>query len=134
MTIDKDKGRKASKRTCLRVFKRLFVFGLLVLALLVLLTPVLASSKHCRQMILTRLNDSAAGQTDFAGQWKQVREDCHPKENYYDAYLKQRRMSSFPYGVREALGREAAKNYSRIRQLCPEDVQALENRIRAVLV
>lgn len=34
---------------------------------------------------------------------------------------------------REVLAREAAGNYDRIRQLCPEDVASLEERIRRAL-
>ena len=35
---------------------------------------------------------------------------------------------------RRRLAKEAAQRYSRMRQLCPEDVGALEERIRAQLV
>jgi hypothetical protein len=31
------------------------------------------------------------------------------------------------------LAREAARNYQRIRKLCPEDIAALEDRIRQAL-
>lgn len=62
--------------------------------------------------------------------WPDIRKDCHPKETYYDQFAKARGVYSAPYQGRDTLSREAAKNYKRIRTLCPEDVKALEDRIR----
>jgi hypothetical protein len=76
-----------------------------------------------------------AGMQDLPGdwRWKDVRAECHPKERYYDAYARGRRVLDSPYQGRALLAREAARNYQRVRQLCPEDVGALEQRIRAAL-
>lgn len=65
--------------------------------------------------------------------WKSIRAHRDPKEAYYDAIAKDRGLLSAPYEGRIELAREAASRYSRIRQLCAEDVGALEDRIRAAL-
>lgn len=65
--------------------------------------------------------------------WKAVRADCDPKETYYNPYAEKRALGDAPYSGRETLAREAAANYPRIRQLCPEDIGALEERIRNAL-
>lgn len=65
--------------------------------------------------------------------WKSVRAHCDPKEAYYDKLTAQRGLSNAPYGGRIELANEAASNYGRIRQLCPEDVGALEERIRTAV-
>lgn len=65
--------------------------------------------------------------------WRTIREECNPKETYFDPYVRARKLAFAAGEGREPLGREAAANYRRIRQLCPEDVQALENRIRTAV-
>lgn len=62
--------------------------------------------------------------------WKAIRKECHPKEKYFDEFAKARGVSSAPYQGRDTLSREAARNYNRIRTLCPEDIRVLEERIR----
>jgi hypothetical protein len=76
-----------------------------------------------------------AGMQDLPGDWswKQVRAECHPKERYYDDYVRRRRVFDSPYQGRSLLAREAAANYQRIRKLCPEDIADLEARIRQTL-
>lgn len=76
-----------------------------------------------------------AGMQDLPGNWswKDVRADCHPKERYYNEYARRRAVLDSPYEGRDRLAREAARNYQRIRKLCPEDVAALEDRIRQAL-
>lgn len=73
-----------------------------------------------------------AGQADLppAWQWHTIRQEPHPKELYFDPYRNQR--SNLPLGdipQLKALGQEAGRRYDRIRQLCPEDIQQLEQRI-----
>lgn len=65
--------------------------------------------------------------------WSEIRAEVDPKELYYDIYAEQRGLLSAPYEGRDVLAREAASNYGRVRQLCPEDVGALETRIRDAL-
>jgi hypothetical protein len=76
-----------------------------------------------------------AGMNDLPKKWAwtEVREECHSKERFYEPYAKQRGLLEAPYEGRERLAKEAAGNYGRIRQLCPEDVGALESRVRSAL-
>lgn len=76
-----------------------------------------------------------AGQTDLPKNWvwSSIRSERDPKEAYYDPYAQQRGLIDTPYEGREILAKEAAKNYQRIRQLCQDDVLALEGRIAAAL-
>ena len=73
-----------------------------------------------------------AGLTDLprSWSWKSIREAANAKEAYFDRYAHQKGLTGAPFGGRERLGPRAAQNYPRIRKLCPEDVAALENRLR----
>jgi len=64
--------------------------------------------------------------------WQEVRNEVNPKEVYYLPFIKERGLIEELYEGRKTLAFEAAKKYNRIRQLCPEDVAALENRIKNV--
>ncbi|HEX9735375.1 MAG TPA: hypothetical protein VGG06_25685 [Thermoanaerobaculia bacterium] len=74
-----------------------------------------------------------AGMTDLPGHWSwdEVRQDSDSKEVYFEPYAETRGLHVAPFGGRKKLGEEAARNYGRIRKLCPEDVEALEKRLRA---
>lgn len=76
-----------------------------------------------------------AGMKDLPGQWswKEIREERDPKERFYMPYAIQRGMMGQPYEGRATLAMEAARNYKRIRRLCPEDIGAIEARIRQAL-
>jgi len=76
-----------------------------------------------------------AGMRDLPREWSwaEVRQDRDPKEAYYEPYVEQRGLSGLPDQGRRRLALEAAKNFRRIRQLCPEDLGRLEERIRAAL-
>lgn len=65
--------------------------------------------------------------------WQEIRAERDPKERYYKPYAEARGVLNEPYEGRGTLAKEAARNYQRIRQLCPEDIQSLEARIRAAL-
>lgn len=76
-----------------------------------------------------------AGQTLPKGwQWKEVRAEIHPKENYFLPLAKQRGLLEEPGQGRKTLAQEAAAKYNRVRQLCPEDIAELERRIAACTV
>ncbi|MCP4402776.1 MAG: hypothetical protein GY801_36420 [bacterium] len=60
--------------------------------------------------------------------WSEVRAEANPKEIYFLPFAKQRNLLDEPGEGRKTLALEAAKRYSRIRQLCPE-VAELETRI-----
>jgi hypothetical protein len=62
--------------------------------------------------------------------WKEVRAAHDAKEAYFEKYALQKGLTAEPFGGRLRLGLNAAKSYPRIRKLCPEDVAALESRLR----
>jgi len=62
--------------------------------------------------------------------WKEIRQEIHPKENYYVPFAVSRGVIDLPGEGRDKLAREAAARYERIRQRCKEDVGRLEGRIR----
>src|SRR5271165_2170326 len=63
--------------------------------------------------------------------WKKIREEIHPKETYYLPFAESRGVLDLPGEGRDKLAREAASHYDRIRVRCKEDIQRLEDRIRA---
>lgn len=65
--------------------------------------------------------------------WQEIRKEVHPKENYFLPFAKMRSLLDEPGEGRKTLTEEAAQQYRRIRQLCPEDIAALEDRIRSWL-
>lgn len=75
-----------------------------------------------------------AGMRDLPKTWKWavIRGEAHAKETYFEPYARRRGLLGAPFGGRQILGQEAAANYPRIRQLCPEDVGNLEERIRGL--
>jgi len=67
-------------------------------------------------------------------QWQQIRQERDPKEIYFLPFALQRGVQDEPDQGRKTLTLEAVKHYSRIRQLCPEDIQNLEQRIKKILI
>ncbi|MDG4550583.1 MAG: hypothetical protein P9F19_15125 [Candidatus Contendobacter sp.] len=66
--------------------------------------------------------------------WKAIREELHPKEKYFQPIAEQRGLLAEPGEGRRTLGMEAARRYGqRLRQRCPEDIQALESRIKQMI-
>jgi hypothetical protein len=63
--------------------------------------------------------------------WSAIRQEVHPKETYFKPFSEGRGLQNERDGGRKILSEEAASRYSRIRQLCPEDVANLQNRISA---
>ena len=61
--------------------------------------------------------------------WADVRAEIHVKENYFDVLAQQRGIANRLGGDRDTLGREAARRISAIRQKCPEDFDALAQRL-----
>lgn len=76
-----------------------------------------------------------AGATDLPNDWpwSEVRADCDPKERFYLPYTRGKGVDRAPYEGREALARAASSNYGRLRQLCPEDIARLEQRVQQAL-
>ncbi|GAB4194800.1 MAG: hypothetical protein OHK0022_11090 [Roseiflexaceae bacterium] len=73
-----------------------------------------------------------AGCTDLPGEWRwrDLRAERDPKEAYFEPYVAQKGLTATPGAGRMILGRQAASRYGRVRQLCPEDIGALEERLR----
>jgi hypothetical protein len=65
--------------------------------------------------------------------WRSLRSEPDPKESYFRPFAEQRGLLDEPGEGRQTLAREAAQNYGRLRQLCPEDIGRLEERIGAWL-
>lgn len=65
--------------------------------------------------------------------WREIREEVHPKERYFDVLARSRGLGKEPGEGRTTLGREAANNYARVRSRCTEDIAALEDRLRSTL-
>lgn len=61
--------------------------------------------------------------------WQDIRNERDSKEKYFVPLARQRGLLDGPGEGRRHLGREAAGRYDRVRQLCPEDVAALEARV-----
>ena len=61
--------------------------------------------------------------------WEAIRSERDPKENYFEPIVKDRGLFDLPGQGRKDLGVEAARNYAKIRQNCPE-IRDLEGRIR----
>ena len=64
--------------------------------------------------------------------WADVRAEVHVKERYFDVVAEERGVTDGPGGGRKALGEEAARRIPRVRQRCPEDFDALAQRLQAV--
>jgi len=62
-------------------------------------------------------------------QWNAVRAEINLKEQYFTSYSQQCGYSQLEHEGRKEIAEIAARNYSRIRMLCPEDIQQLETRI-----
>jgi hypothetical protein len=65
--------------------------------------------------------------------WLDVRQHPDSKEAYFEPFARNRGLLDEPGQGRKTLAREAAANYRRIRDLCQEDVAALEGRLAAAL-
>ena len=65
--------------------------------------------------------------------WKEIRAERDPKERYYLPFAKLSGCLDHPAEGRGTLSIQAARNYQRIRRLCPEDIRDLESRVAAAL-
>lgn len=64
--------------------------------------------------------------------WAVIRRDISVKEHYFEPLARQRGVADGPGGGRKALGDEAARRLSAIRQKCREDFDHLAVRLAAV--
>ena len=65
--------------------------------------------------------------------WAEVRTEVSVKERYFDELAKRRGVADTPDGGRRALGEEAARNLPAIRRKCPEDFDALAQRLETFI-
>lgn len=63
--------------------------------------------------------------------WQDIRQEVHPKETYFLPFAEERNLLNSPGEGRKTLTEQAVQRYNRIRQLCPEDIVVLENRINS---
>lgn len=63
--------------------------------------------------------------------WQAIRNEINPKETYFLRFAEQKNLLDSSEEGRKTLAEEAARRYERIRQLCPEDIAELENRINS---
>lgn len=63
--------------------------------------------------------------------WAEVRAEVRVKERYFNVLARNRGVAGGPGGGRQALGKAAARHIPAIRQKCPEDFDALAQRIEA---
>ena len=65
--------------------------------------------------------------------WTEVRAEVEVKERYFEPFASQRGMAGTPDGGRKPLAEEAARNIPAIRRKCPEDFNALAQRLETHL-
>ena len=65
--------------------------------------------------------------------WADVRAEVQVKERYFDVLAKERGVDGGPGGGRSELAAEAARRIDAIRLKCPEDFDALAQRLQAIV-
>ena len=68
-----------------------------------------------------------------AWRWSDIRAEVHVKERYFVELAKDRSVADGPGRGRKALGKEAARRIRTIRQKCPEDFNALAERLKDIV-
>ena len=74
-----------------------------------------------------------AGQ-NLPGEWRwaDVRAEVHVKEQYFEPLAIQRGVANSQDGGRRALAEEASRRIPAIRQKCPEDFDAIAQRLQSI--
>ena len=65
--------------------------------------------------------------------WADVRAEVQVKERYFDVLASQRGVDGGPDGGRSELGEEASRRIDAIRLKCPDDFDALAQRLEAII-
>lgn len=65
--------------------------------------------------------------------WRTVRAEVQVKETYFEPLTVQRNLSDTLGGGRKHLGEEASLRIDAIQQKCPEDFDALAQRLEAAV-
>ena len=71
---------------------------------------------------------------DLPGEWRwaDVRAEVHVKEQYFELLAVQRGVANSQGGGRKTLAEEASRQINSIRQKCPEDFDALAQRLQRI--
>ena len=64
--------------------------------------------------------------------WADVRAEVHVKEQYFEPLAIQRGVANSPDGGRRVLAEEASRRIPAIRQKCPEDFDAIAQRLQSI--
>ena len=64
--------------------------------------------------------------------WADVRAEIHVKERYFEPLAVHRGVADGPGGGRKVLGKEAARRIPAIRRKCPDDFDALAQRLESL--
>lgn len=64
---------------------------------------------------------------------KKIREEIHPKENYFEPFAQQKNLLDSLGEGRKTLAEEAAKKYHLLYKRCPQDLANLHNRLKNLL-
>ena len=77
-----------------------------------------------------------AGLDDLPAEWnwRDVRAEIQVKETYFEPLVARRNLSDSPGGGRKALGDEASRRIDAIRLKCPNDFDALAQRLEAAVL
>ena len=65
--------------------------------------------------------------------WRDVRAEIRVKETYFEPLAERRGLTDAPGGGRRSLGEEASRRIDAIRQKCPEDFDALAQRLETAI-
>ena len=65
MRASKKRNLEPRKKTATKILKRIFIFLIVPIAMVLLLIPMIVSSEKSRGFILAKINDSISGQTHF---------------------------------------------------------------------
>jgi len=66
--------------------------------------------------------------------WRDIRQERDSKEAFFLPFAKERNQLDGPGQGRKTLAQQAAANYRRVRALCPEDIAALEERLKEIVL
>jgi hypothetical protein len=61
--------------------------------------------------------------------WAEIRAEPNPKEQYFEPFARNQKVSDGPGGGRKTLAEAAARRFDRLCQLCREDLAALRDRV-----
>jgi len=115
-----DRDGKENRRQRLNDLERIFAS-----------TPRLFIAEHAWEELETWLLAGLTLPKDWS--WQAIRRDISVKEQYFTPLAQERGFATAPGEGRKPLGEEAARNIAAIRAKCPEDFDALAQRLASLL-